>query len=44
VISRAMITERPHVDVPHRLPVAGKFFAKIHSWMLRILPEARKRF
>jgi hypothetical protein len=39
-----MSTERPQVDVPHRLPVAGKFSAKIHSWMLRILPLARKRF
>jgi hypothetical protein len=26
------------VDVPHRLSVAGKFFAQIHAWMLRTLP------
>ena len=41
---KAVVTERPQVDLPHRLPVAGKFFAKIHAWMLRTLPVARTRF
>jgi len=35
---RAMVTERPQVDVPHRLSVARKFFAKIHARMVRPPP------
>jgi hypothetical protein len=33
-----MVTERPQVDVPHRLSVARKFFAKIHARMVRPPP------
>ncbi|GHG39568.1 hypothetical protein GCM10018980_13150 [Streptomyces capoamus] len=28
---KAMVTERLQVDIPHGLPVARKFFAKIHA-------------
>ena len=44
VITRAVITERPHVEIPYILSVAGKFFAKVHAGMVGTLPVARTRF
>jgi hypothetical protein len=35
VISGAVITERPLVDLPHGLSVARQFFAKIHVRILK---------
>jgi hypothetical protein len=35
---RAVVTERPQVDLPHGLFVARKFFAKLHAWMVRTPP------
>jgi hypothetical protein len=30
-----MVTERPQVKIPHRLPIARSFFAKIHGRSVR---------
>jgi hypothetical protein len=35
---QSVVTERPPVDGPHRLPVAREFFAKIHARMVGRLP------
>src|SRR5579875_956699 len=34
----AVLTERPRLDVPHGLPVAGPFFANLHARMVRTPP------
>jgi len=33
-----VVTERPQVDLPHKLFVARKFSAKLHAWMVKIPP------
>ena len=38
---KAVVTERRQVDLPHRLFIARKFFAKLHAWMARTPPVAR---
>lgn len=35
---KAMVTERLQVNIPHGLPVARKFFAKIHARRLKAPP------
>ena len=35
---KAVVTERPQVDLPHRLFIVRKFFAKLHGWMVRTPP------
>jgi hypothetical protein len=35
---KAVITERPHVDVSHRLPVGRTFLAEIHARMVMTRP------
>jgi hypothetical protein len=38
----AAVIERPQVDLPHRLLVARKFFAKLHAWMVRTPPGSSR--